>query len=125
MKDHEVSGYEYSVQEINGMINDTFRSIMMKKIFNMVIWNQEVVISKNLEAEMEEEMREIEADMEEVLLEIQTRESERALVRKDKYFWKLLEHTMGIENIRLVTNVLQKNKSSGNFRIGEMFYIVL
>jgi hypothetical protein len=55
---------------LHGMINDTFRSILLRDIWRMMVINQEHVIAKTLIKEMDLELKQIQQEMEDHVAEL-------------------------------------------------------
>lgn len=108
---------------LHDMINDTFRSILLKDIWRMVITNQEVVISRTLEKEMDEELKQIQQEMNDHVAEIQTFEAERESQKKFRAFWKVVDNFMGLKLVSANNLLVEKNKIMAHFLVKEQYSI--
>lgn len=108
---------------LHDMINDTFRSILLKDIWRMVIINQEIIISRTLEKEMDEELKQIQQEMNDHIAEIQTFEAQRELQKKFRAVWKVFYDFIGLQLVSANNLLVEKNKIMAHFLIKEQYSV--
>ena len=123
MVEAEKTNQQIGLEELNVLINDTFKSILFKKTYNMMVMNQDSVIAETLNEEMISEIEDIKFQMSDLLIEMQAQKKHREQLQKQKFFWELIEDLMGLKVIKFSKVMMETKKFMGTILINDGIYI--